>query len=85
MINGSRVTDKTDNMQALCENNAVRRGNLVSICGRRSLLKAHAYIMHVKSSNISNCMCNSVKSKSVGPVIYFVMVVFLKSRLVSFS
>ena len=38
-------------MQALYENNAVHRGNLVSICGRRSLIKAHAYIMHVKSSN----------------------------------
>ena len=38
-------------MQALYENNAIHHGNLVTICGRRSLLKAHAYIMHVKSYN----------------------------------
>ena len=38
-------------MQALYENNAVPRSNSVSICGRRSLLKAHAYIMHVKRYN----------------------------------
>jgi len=39
-------------MQALYENNAVHRGDLVSICGRRSLLKAQAYIMHVRSYNV---------------------------------
>ena len=38
-------------MRALYENNAVHGGDLVSLCGRRSLLKAPAYIMHVKSSN----------------------------------
>jgi len=36
-------------MQAWYENNAVHRGNLVSVCGKRSLIKAHAYIMYVKS------------------------------------
>jgi len=38
-------------MRALYEYNAVQHGNLVYICGRRSLLNAPAYIMHVKSYN----------------------------------
>jgi len=38
-------------MQALYENNAVHRSNLVSICGRRNLLKAHAYVIHAKIYN----------------------------------
>jgi len=73
-------------MQALYENNAVFRSNLVSICGRRSLLKAHAYIIHVKSYNKTfQNACATPLNKSLLVQSYFVMVVFLKSRFVSFS